>query len=520
MNGAEALIQTAVAAGVEICFANPGTTELPLVAAMDTIHGVRAVLGLFEGVCTGAADGYARMSRKPALTLLHHGPGLANGIANLHNARRAHSPIVNLVGQHTTWHIAADAPLNSDIASLARPVSAWVHSSQDSSSLADEFAEAVWQAQQPPGNVASLIVPMDCLTGSAHRPAHPRVPPSPPRPSEERVMEATTELRRFGRSAALLLGSQALSLRGLKTAARIAAAVECTLLCDTFPARMERGESLPAVERIAYYPEEAIERLSHFSALILAGTSEPIAFFGKSGIPSLLAPPSCFKITLSHPHEDSEAALEWLADTLGAPARGISAPRLQPGRPSGPLTPRSLGEAIVSVQPEGMILVDEAATSGLPHFLLSAGAPPFTYLSLTGGAIGQGLPCATGAALACPDRKVLAFQADGSGMYTVQALWTQARESLNVTTIICANRRYRVLQLEMSRMGMEAGPQARSLTDLTAPVLDWVEISRGLGVPATRADSAESLVRQLESALSTPGPHLIEAILQSPTSGY
>ena len=513
MNGAEALIRTAVAAGVEICFANPGTTELPLVAAMDAVRGIRAVPGLFEGVCTGAADGYARMARKPALTLLHHGPGLANGIANLHNARRAHSPVVNLVGQHATWHIAADAPLNSDITSLARPVSAWVRSSQDSGSLAEDFAEAVWAAQQPPGNVSTLIVPVDCQTGEAQGPAHTRAPASPPCPSQERVMEAATELRRLAKSAALLLGSRALSLRGLKIAARIAAAAECTLFCDTFPARMERGTGLPAVERIAYYPEEAIKRLSEFSALILAGASEPVAFFGRPGIPSFLTPPGCLKIVLSHPQEDSEAALELLADVLQAPARGISAPRLQPGRPSGPLTPRSLGEAIVSIQPEGTILVDEAATSGLPHFLLSAGAPPFTYLSLTGGAIGQGLPCATGAALACPDRKVLAFQADGSGMYTLQALWTQARESLNVTTIICANRAYRVLRLEMSRMGMEAGPQARGLTDLTAPVLDWVEIARGLGVPATRADSAESLVRQLQSALSEPGPHLIEAIL-------
>ena len=513
MNGAEALIQTAVAAGVDICFANPGTTELPLVAAMDAVPGIRSVLGLFEGACTGAADGYGRMTRKPALTLLHHGPGLANGIANLHNARRAHSPIVNVVGQHATWHIAADAPLNSDIASLARPVSAWVLSSQDSSTLADDFAEGIWQAQQPPGNVATLIVPVDCLTGTASRTAPPRIPPSPACPSEERVMQAATELRRFGKSVALLLGSQALCARGLKVAARIAAATECALLCDTFPARMERGAGLPAIERIAYYPEEAIKRLSVFSALVLAGAPEPVAFFGKQGMPSFIAPPGCLKIALSHPNEDSEAALESLADALLAPARGLSSPRLQPSRPTGPLTPRSLAEAILSVQPEGMILVDEAATSGLPHYLLSAGAPPFTYLSLTGGAIGQGLPCATGAALACPDRRVLAFQADGSGMYTVQALWTQARESLNVTTIVCANRSYRVLQLEMARMGMKAGPQARRLTDLTAPVLDWVEISRGLGVPATRADSAESLVRELETAFATPGPHLIEAIL-------
>jgi acetolactate synthase-1/2/3 large subunit len=512
MNGAEVLIQTALNAGIEVCFANPGTTELPLVAALDSIPGMRAILCLFEGVCTGAADGYGRMRGRPAVTLLHHGPGLANGIANLHNARRARSPIVNLIGDHLTWHKNADAPLNSDVASLARSVSGFVRVSGDARHVSSDVAEAISAASRFPGSIASLILPEDCQSGEAGTPAPILTEVPAPIPSERAVSQAAVAIRQG--KAALLLGGPALLHPGLRQAARIVAATGCTLFCDTFPARCERGVGTPRVEKLPYFPEQVLKRLSDYRSLILAGTSEPVAFFGKPGLPSRLIPEGCTPVELSNPEENSVEALAMLADMLHAPRHGPQTELIRPPRPTGELSPTTLGLAIASMQPEGTIVMDEAATSGLPHFLASTGLPPFTYLTLTGGAIGQGLPCATGAAIACPDQKVVAFQADGSGMFTLQSLWTQARENLDVTTVICANRSYRIIQLEMSRAShREPGPQARALTELTRPVIDWVYLAQGMGVPAVRVDTADEAVNQLERAFSERGPHLIEAVL-------
>ena len=513
MNGAEALVRTGIDAGIKICFANPGTTEIPLLEALDVVPGIRSVLGLFEGVCTGAADGYARMTDKPALTLLHHGPGFANGIANLHNARRACSPIVNLIGEHATWHIPADSPLTSDIAGLARPVSAWVASPRTAPDLPAAFSDAIARSLVPPGQIASLIVPMDCLTGECPGPA-PVTAPNPLPGVRSRAVKRVAEALLQKKPSALLLGGRALRSRGLRAAARISASTGCTLFCGTFPARLERGAGVPAVERIPYFPEQALERLSAFAFLIIAGDRAPVSFFGYPGIPSTLVPDLCVPLTLAEPHEDVARALETLADELGPATGNAGAPFLRPQPPCGGLTPRSMAEAIAAAQPEGLIVVDEAVTSGLPHFLISAGLPPFTYLGHTGGSIGQGLPCAAGAALACPDRRVLAFQADGSAMYTAQALWTYAREGLDVTTVICANRSYRILRIELERAGIaEPGPQAASMTDLSHPEIKWVEIARGMGVPGVRVESAESLNTQLTRAFAEPGPHLIEAIL-------
>jgi len=513
MNGAESLVRTARAAGIELCFANPGTTELPLVAALDREPGIRAVLGLFEGVCTGAADGYARMAGRPALTLLHLGPGFANGIANLHNARRARSAVVNLIGDHATWHLPYDAPLTSDIVSLATPVSAWVRTSRTAAALAGDFADAVAAASRPPGQVATLIAPSDCQWDPADGPARPRPRESLPRPDVGRVA-ATARRLRESRSPALLLGLGALREAGLQAAARVAAATGAALLCEVFPVHVDRGAGRPRVEKLPYFPEQAQERLARCDAVVLAGARAPVAFFGYPGVASRLAPESAVQL-LATPDEDAAGALADLADALEAPARAAApAPAPLPEPPAGALTPASLGAVLARLQPEGAIVVDEGATSSLAYFGAAEAAPPHSYLALTGGAIGQGLPCATGAALACPQRKVIALQADGSGLYTLQALWTQAREQLDVVTLICANRSYRILQLELARAGIaEPGAKARALTDLSHPELDWTALARGFGVPATRAQTTEELTRALGNALAEPGPCLIEVLL-------
>jgi acetolactate synthase I/II/III large subunit len=519
VNGAESLIRTLADAEVDVCFANPGTTEMHLVHALDAVGSVRAVLGLFEGVCTAAADGYARMSGRPAMTLLHLGPGLANGIANLHNAARARTPVINLVGEHATWHRSADAPLQTDIESLARPVSKWVRTSASATDLAHDGALAYGAAMAAPGGVATLVVPADCAWGEAEGPARP-VPGAPPAAVlDESVDEAARVLSRSdGRPAALLLGATGLTETGIRAAGRIAATTGCRILSETFPARVERGGDLPAPERLPYFPEEATAVLERASALVLAGAREPVAFFGYPGLPSRLAPDGMPIVTLADPAHEADDALVRLAERVGAPQAAAPAPGAAPSPPpDGPLTPQAVASVVAAGQPEGAIVVDEGLTLSAFYFAASRHAARHSYLALTGGAIGQGLPAAAGAAIACPDRPVIALQADGSGMYTAQALWTHARERLDVTTLICSNRTYAILLEELARAGVQdPEPHARAVTSLGDPALDWVALSQGMGVPATRATTTRELAGAMASALAEPGPHLIEMVIDQP----
>jgi len=513
MNGAESLIRTALAEGVEVCFANPGTTEMPLVTALDSVPGMRSVLGLFEGVCTGAADGYARMAGKPAMTLLHLGPGLANGLANLHNARRAYSPVVNVVGDHATWHLAADAPLTSDIIGLATPMSGWVRATASADAVGGDMADAVCAALTPPCRVATLILAADHQWGETRSVGKLGTVP-------RRVAVGTATIDRITGLLAekapsvLLLGGQALAEPGLRSAARIAAVSGCRLMTETFASRIERGRGIPPAMRLPYFPDQAAEALAGTRRMILAGARDPVSFFGYPGVPSRLAPTGCSVEVLAAAEEDALGALEALAEALRAPKAVDVSPAAPPPLPSGPLTPLTLGAVLAATQPEGAIIVDESATSGGPYGAAAPAAAPHTCLMLTGGAIGQGLPTAVGAAIACPDRKVVTLQADGSAMYTVQALWTMARESLNVTTILCSNRAYRILQIEAERAGIaEPGRHLRALTALEPPAIDWSGVARGLGVPAVRVDTADDFARHLARAVCEDGPSLIEAAL-------
>jgi len=516
MNGAEVLIETARRGGVAVCFANPGTTEMPLVAALDKAPGVRAVLGLFEGVCTGAADGYARMTGRPAATLLHLGPGFANGLANLHNARRARVPLVNWIGDQTTGHLAFDAPLTSEI-SLLTEWSGWTRVVKSAGEMAEASAASVAAALGHPARIASLIIPADCQWDPALAPVTPAQRPAAATASPELVREAARVLRAGG--GCLLLGGDALGARGQLSAARIAAACGAAVLVETFPARMERGRHLPNFSGLPYFPEQGRAALAKARSLVLVGAREPVGFFGYPNEASRLAPPDAPQVLLADPDAgvDATAALEALADELSATALPALAQRtLEPFAPTGAkLDLTSLGRALASLQPENAIVVNEAATSGLPwNAGFAPNAAPFTMLGLTGGAIGQGLPNALGAAVACPDRRVIAFQADGSGLYTVQALWSMARESADVTVIVCANRKYRILQAELARAGVaEPGPKARDLTDLGRPTLEWTALAKGFGVTASSVSTDTELVTALKRALATPGPNLIEAVL-------
>lgn len=505
-------MRTLVAGGVEVCFTNPGTSEMQFVAALDQVPGMRAVLALFEGVATGAADGYARVAGRPAATLLHLGPGLANGLANLHNARRAGVPVVNIVGEHAVAHLPYDAPLASDIAGLARTVSGWVRTTAHVGAIAGDTAAAIAAARVAPGQIATLITPANVTWEECGGPAPaPALAPAP-RAADEAVAAAAAALRP-GAGAMILLGGAALQGEALELAGRVAAASGARLAGSTFFARQERGAGRVAPERVPYGVADALRFLAGVRRLILVGARPPVAFFAYPGAPSLLAPPEAELITLARPEEDPRDALARLADLLGAAGPAPTPALERPAAPTGRLTPATLARAVAALIPEGAIVVDEAITGGFPAWQASLGAPPHDWLPVTGGSIGIGLPLATGAAIARPDRPVLCLQADGSAAYTMQALWTQAREGLDVTTVLYSNRSYRILEIEYQATdaGAAPGPQARQLMQLDRPAIDWAGVARGLGVPARRATTAEELAAAVAAALHEPGPHLIEA---------
>jgi acetolactate synthase I/II/III large subunit len=513
--GAQALVATLTGAGVDVCFMNPGTSEMHFVSALDAVPEMRGVLALFEGVATGAADGYARIAGRPAAVLLHLGPGLANGLANLHNARRARTPVVVIVGAHATGHARYDAPLQSDIEALARTVSGWVHTSGTSRDLARDAMRAVAAART--GQIATLVLPADVSWSEGGALAPPRTPTPPSAPNSTRAVDYS---RLLSTSAMFFLGGAALSERGLRAASRISVATGARLLAETFPARLERGAGVPGVDRLAYLAEMAEAQLAGVEHLILAGARSPVSFFAYPDKVSDLVPPGCTVAVLAEPDQDVEAALEILADQVAAGAQPVltEAAPPPPAEP-GPLSAISLANTVAASLPEHAIISDEANTSGFALPMALAAAPRHTLLTLTGGSIGQGLPVAIGAAIAAPDRPVLSLEADGSALYTIQALWTQARERLNVTTVLINNAAYAVLRMELARTladqtgAGQAGERAERMLDLSDPTPDFTQLSTGLGVPASRVTTVAELDRALRRAYAEPGPHLIEAIV-------
>ena len=514
MNGAECLIQTLVAAGIDHCLMNPGTSEMQFVAALDQVPGMRAVPCLFEGVCAGAADGYARMTRRPAATLLHLGPGLANALSNLHNARKARSAVVNLVGEHSTAHLRCDAPLTADIEGIARPVSGWVRTVRAAGDIGADAAEAVAAAQCPPGQVATLIVPADFSWSPSGPPGTPKAPARCQAPPAEAVREAARRLR-AGKTALVMSGS-ALFGRGLGAAGRIAEATGAPVFASRYAARVECGGSGFQARRIAYFPEPAEAMLAGLESIVLVEAQPPVSFFGYPGRRSFLAPESCAFHLLAREEEDGAAGLEALAEELGARRPPTLTPAPQPEQPPDdtPLSADAIGRIIAVLLPEGSIVSDEMVSSAEAVSRRLASAARHDHLPVTGGSIGQGLPVALGAALACPLRKVVALEADGSGLYTPQALWTMAREQLDVVIVIFANRRYAILEIELLRTGAtEMGPVAAGVIGIGNPDPDWVKLGEGLGVPAYRAATAGEFRRHFAAAMAERGPRLIEAVI-------
>ncbi len=514
MNGAQSLVATLADQGIEVCFANPGTSEMHFLAALETPK-LRSVLCLYEGVATGAADGWYRMRDRPASTLLHLGPGLANGLSNIHNARRARSGIVNIVGEHATNHLKYDAPLASDIEGIARPLCHWVRRADTARSVAADAAAAVAAASGMPGRIATLILPGETSWGSAGDALPPRLErETAASPPAERVEQIAAVLR-SGEPVLIMLAGRATRGRALELAGRIARKTRSRLGTQFFTARIERGAGRVPLERLPYAVSQAVDFLKDVKHIVTVETNEPVAFFSYPGQPSRLKPPHCLVHTLVENDEDSVAGLEMLLDLLGVDgAEAKLQERSTDGIPQGPLEPVSIARAITAALPENAILVDESLTSGRETLGLTAGAAPHDVIQNMGGSIGFGLPVATGAALACPDRRVFCMVGDGSAMYTIQSLWTQARESLDVTSIIFANNSYQILKAEFKNMGFGLpGPRALSMIDIDEPRIDWVAMAKSMGVPGVSVSSAEEFHARMVQSATEPGPQLIEVCM-------
>ena len=512
MNGAESLVTTLVGGGVDVCFTNPGTSEMHFVAALDRVDGMRSVLCLFEGVVSGAADGYWRMARRPAATLLHLGPGLGNAVANLHNAKKAHSGIVNIVGEHATFHIEHDAPLTADIEGIARPVSHWVRTSRDSTAVAEDGAQAIAEAMAAPGRIATLILPGDTAWNAANGVAAvPEV--APPAKVDEAAVAAAADAA--GEGCMLLLSGDALTERGLALAGAIAAKTGAALLAQTSNAVLQRGAGRVPVGRVPFPVLQAVEQLKDVHTVLLVGAKAPVAFFGYPDRPSVVTSDGCEIRCLAAIEEDQLDALERLAERVGARAEDAPVQKpFRPDLPTGAFDLDKLAAILGNTIPENAICVDESVTTGRGFYPLTAGAPPHDWLQNMGGSIGYGGPCAVGAAIACPDRKVLAMIGDGSAMYTIQALWTMARENLDITVVIWANRSYRILVGELANVGAgNPGRKALDMLDIGRPDMNFVEMARGMGVEGERAEDCEGLIRALGRANADRGPYLIEAVL-------
>jgi acetolactate synthase-1/2/3 large subunit len=511
MNGAESLVRSLIASGVDTCFTNPGTSEMHFVAALDHVPGMRSVLALFEGVATGAADGYYRMSGAPACTLLHLGPGLANGIANLHNAKKAGSGIVNIVGEHAASHQALDAPLMSDIAGLARPVSHWVHSSPSALEVGGAGAEAVRQSRIAPGRIATLILPSDTAWTDGGPVVTAGPPDAPALPDSTTLARAAAALTRPG--TLLLLGGRALSADNLDRAGRIAAKTGCALLSEWANARLERGAGRVVINRVPYPIDAALKVLEPYERIVLVGAREPIGFFAYPGKPARLSREGAEIIELAGAGHDLDATLDALEQETGASAAAPAgiAERQHAAAPTGRTDADTIARALAATIPENAVVVDESVTTGRAFFPATKGAPPHSWLNNCGGSIGYGLPLAIGCAIARPDRKVMALIGDGSAMYTLQALWTMAREGLDITILILANKSYQILRGELTNVGVSnPGPRAIDMLSLDRPDLGWIDMARGMGVPGRRVEDAGDLTAAISHGLAEPGPYLIE----------
>lgn len=517
VNGAEALVATLEACGVTACFANPGTTELEIVAALDRSAGIRSVPVLFEGVAVGAADGFGRMSGIPGAALLHTGAGFPNGLSAVLNAAKASSPSIAIVGDHPLaireWnHVIASGV---DIERVAAPYAKWVRRSR-LTTVGQDAADAFAAACSAPGGPATLVVPSDVAWSAGAEPGRPSAAQKPSPVSAEAVLQAAYALRLPGEAALVLHGEATVDPAALRAAADIAATTGCRVMARA--SRIVRGPDFLPVEFLPYSPMLAIEALKGIRHLVLVGAHPPIMpwTYPDRSAP-MMADPECRIWTLARPEENVVDALTTLAAEIGGD-RSRAAPQPAPGMApvpaSGTVTPDALAQSIAALIPENAIVIDESVTTGRSFYQVSAASRPHDWLRNLGGALGYGQPVAIGSAIACPDRKVIVLQGDGAAMYTPQSLWTIAHEGLNVLVVIFANRSYEVLRVDMRLRHQNVdGAVNHALTDLGTPAIDWAGLARSLGIRSARLDSMQAFNEAFAREAQTAEPALLEVIV-------
>ncbi len=509
MNGAESLVHTLIKSGVDTCFANPGTSEMHFVAALDRIPGLRCIPGLQENVVTGMADGYGRIKRQPAVTLLHCGPGLANGLANLHNARKARSPIVNVVGDQATYHAPFAPPLTTDTFALANTVSHWVRTSTASAAVGSDGAEAVQVARSGAGQIATLILPSDSSWNDGGVVAE-ALPVQARAAIDDLLVQRAAQVLRDKSNVLMLLGAEALREDAQREVYRIVAKTGCRVMAESINGLHARGRGRLAINRVPYPADVAIAALKDVEHIILVGSRAPVGFFAYPGRPSLHAPANSIAHVLCDAGQNACDALAALAGAINAPRLPIADRGSRPEIPKGTPSSEGFGRMLAAVMPDNAIVVDEAISFGRDFYAGSHRAAPHDWLMVTGGAIGYGMPCSTGAAAAGGGRRVINLQADGSAMYTIQSLWTQAREKLPVTTVILNNGKYQILIGEYAGVGANPGRTAMDMLDLGNPGLDFVRMANGMGVEAARASTLEDCAALMSASFMKDGPFLID----------
>jgi acetolactate synthase-1/2/3 large subunit len=398
-------------------------------------------------------------------------------------------------------------------------VSHWVRTSRSSLEVAADGAQAVAATRDGAlGRIATLALPADTAWGPGGEVVRMPSAAALRAPDADAVRAAAKLLASLGRRAVLLVGDAGAGERAAPLAAAIARKTGCRVLAEFYSPRTAGGRGRTRIERLPYAVDAAVDKLEGAECLVLAGSTEPIGFFAYPSKPNQLKPAGCALLTLADARDDVPAALAALADELGAgaPASAATAKAIELDalRHANTLDADLIGHALVALLPEQAIVVDEAVTSGRAFGNRFAAAAPHDWLTVMGGAIGFGLPAALGAGLGAPGRPVLALEGDGSAMYTVQALWSIARESLPLVAVIFANRAYRILQGELEGVGATiSGPKATHMLTLDQPALDWVSIAKGHGVPGARVQTPDEFVRELQRAFASRGPYLIEALV-------
>ena len=515
MNGAAAFFKSIVDNGIDTIFACPGTSEMQVVDEVG-YSNLRVVLCLFENSVTGMADGYARMLDKPALGMVHVTCGLTNALANMHNARIANSRMIIFGGGVHVAH-EVNEPVHSMLQRqpyVAQIAAQCVIEARSPDQLAAAATQALKASNDGAGKIVYVYGPNNAVWGESS--FQGKLTSSAEQ--RQRVSTATissiADTLKAGKKTAFILDNLALREEGLEILGRIAEGAGGRLFREWLPSRIAMGAGRVRTETLPYGGAEGRELLSEFDQIVLVGAKIPVCPFSYENQPWVKIPENCNVHTLATADHDILAALEELATQLDLPEKASNRYNRKPGEPpTGPLSGNSIVQSLSILMPADSIVLDEAMLENVMFPLLMDGAAPFDFMAACpGGAIGAGPPVACGAAIACPNRKVILLEGDFSLMQGNTALWSMAQHNLDICVINYNNEGSASLSTELARVRQgEAQPKSIELLRIRKPTIDYAAMAESMGVPASRAETAEEFHLQLTKAMSTKGPHFIDA---------